>query len=899
MKRYLLPLAFLGIAGITASAAEPPVYPTVREGSHFCFPGMDRSKIRVIPAAPDGINRPGQARGVRLEDHRWDNADGHDIREIKTQGTMHVLVLLVDYADTKMSVGDGNAHDAFHQLLNGDPKPINGSYGSANAFYRTVSGGQFDPVFDVVGPIQVSKASKQYVNPDAENVEHYTDADGKEQQVYPAAQMIMEAVRLADADIDYSKYDYNGDGYVDFVYVFHAGMGATSGGDMNTTIWPHATTLEDVAGGAVELDGVKINRYATSCELDKNRVLVGPGLFTHEFGHVLGLPDMYNTTNQTASFTPGSYDVMDAGEYNDDMRTPPAYTLYERYGLEWTKPVEITGGGSFTLLPLTARSFGYKIPTARKATEYFLLEARAQHGWDSFIEGNGLLAWHIDFVLDLWDRNRPNNVPNHQYIDIVEADDVRDSASRAGDVFPGTAGICEFEPYGQPAFQDWSGNGTGYSLRNIIRNADGSVSFNIEAEDGSTMTGLDLKAPAPRLTAATSTTLTVEWDSVEGATGYMASIYPLAKFDGVLIREFAPGYYFKDLGEATNLTAEGLEPDTKYGVILYAYNDVTAARSELTTTAVTGNTSWENAASPNVYATCDDGIVDLRWDAVEEADDYELGVAERSPKEETLVETAGFDGSKLPAGWSASNPRYETRDRYCGESAPALSMLVGGEWLQTPVFNGELISNISMRAQLQYEEDPFELLVYGTDLTGNLWLVKRITEIQEGNRLSIDFPMGMTQAKLVYNPGTTALNLYLDDIAVTTGYWGGQRAEGVDIEYSADKLSAKVSGLQPDTEYCAMVMPKKNGQMARRFGNYLYFTPSTTPSEVEGILTDASSVTFTVADGMVVPSDSEAVYSIYSIDGSAVALGVRGAYTLPARGLYILSAGAAAMKAIW
>ena len=51
--------------------------------------------------------------------------------------------------------------------------------------------------------------------------------------------MVIEACKLAEADgVDLSKYDYDGDGRLDNVYVFYAGAGEANGGSKNT-VWPH------------------------------------------------------------------------------------------------------------------------------------------------------------------------------------------------------------------------------------------------------------------------------------------------------------------------------------------------------------------------------------------------------------------------------------------------------------------------------------------------------------------------------------------------------------------------------------------------------------------------------------------------------------------------------------
>ena len=62
----------------------------------------------------------------------------------------------------------------------------------------------------------------------------------------------------------------------------------------------------------------------------------------HEYGHVIGLPDYYDTeyasTNYTESRTPGEWSIMDQGSYNNDGNTPPNYYIFDKYYLGWATP---------------------------------------------------------------------------------------------------------------------------------------------------------------------------------------------------------------------------------------------------------------------------------------------------------------------------------------------------------------------------------------------------------------------------------------------------------------------------------------------------------------------------------------------------------------------------------
>ena len=180
------------------------------------------------------------------------------------------------------------------------------------------------------------------------------------------------------------------------------------------------------SGGRLYLkcDGKLIDRYACSGELSRvwrggsvKDVITGIGTFVHEFSHVMGLMDHY-TTDYNECFTPGAWDVMDQGSYNNDQRTPPLHTAYERFVLGWLNPTVLEDAANITLKPATA--------------------GKNQTGWDKYIPGHGMLIWHIFYNSSVWWQNGVNNDPDRQRVDIEEADGTQSEATRASDAFPGT-----------------------------------------------------------------------------------------------------------------------------------------------------------------------------------------------------------------------------------------------------------------------------------------------------------------------------------------------------------------------------------------------------------------------------------------------------------------------------
>ena len=353
-----------------------------------------------------------------------------------TTGVQKGLVILVEFADESFYIE--NPYEAFYDMLNKEGYSDYNGTGSARDYFIASSNGQFLPDFDVYGPVKLDKPMSYY---------------GGNSGSYDRApeEMIIEACQKLDDEIDFTEYDRNHDGQIDNVYVFYAGYGEATTG-YEDTVWPHSWDIYDGAGIEVILDGVMLNHYACSNEIDLGEIMMGIGTFCHEFSHVLGLPDFYYPLNSNC-FTLGPWAIMDYGNYNNDGRTPPYYTIYERYSLGWITPKELGDPEDITLRNIS-ENVGYIIRTENE-DEYFLFENRQQEGWDKYIPGHGMLIWHIDYDERLWELNKMNMEPAHQRVDIIEADNKLTNKTRDGDPFPGTSNNTSFTDDTKPGMISW------------------------------------------------------------------------------------------------------------------------------------------------------------------------------------------------------------------------------------------------------------------------------------------------------------------------------------------------------------------------------------------------------------------------------------------------------------
>ena len=316
------------------------------------------------------------------------------------------------------------------------------SQGSARQYFEDASFGLYNPRLDVVGPVMVNK-----------NMAYYGANDSYGSDKCPEM-MVKEACELVDDSVDFSLYDNNNDGYVDFVFVVYAGYGEADGGGANT-IWPHAWNLYTAAGKKCQLDGKIVDLYACGNELDYySKQHTGIGTFCHEFSHVLGLPDLYDTEQTHGKKTMGMWSILDYGPYNNEGNTPPAYSAYERFMMGWLVPELIVDSANIVLKELNSSQNALLISTTDEhnligndpnPTTFYMLENRQQEGWDEYLPGHGLMLTKIQYSYNKWYQNTVNNTASKMGVDLIEADGKAPTSSQSGydgkakDLFPAGA----------------------------------------------------------------------------------------------------------------------------------------------------------------------------------------------------------------------------------------------------------------------------------------------------------------------------------------------------------------------------------------------------------------------------------------------------------------------------
>lgn len=407
----------------------------------------------------------------------------------KFQGQRHGLIILVNFADSKFNTSKfGPTQTLYSRIANEANYGENNFKGSISDYFKAQSGGQFLLDFDVAGPVTLPYGYSYYGQ---------NDDDGYDKR---PTKMVREACQAVDGSVDFSKYDWDGDGEVEEVFVVYAGNGEHDTANKPSLIWPHMDNLANY-GEELTLDGVTINTYACASELNGDKTLSGIGTFCHEFSHCMGFPDMYDTASDGNNFGMGSWDLMDYGSYNGDGYVPAGYSGYEKMVCGWTTPIELdkpmTVNGMERLADMGQT---YIIYNKGNRNEYYILENRQQSGFDKHLPGSGLLIERVDYDKDIWEWNAVNTTNggyypegsstpsynDHQRITIFHANNIEYDGNNA--TYP-YASLDSLTDSSQPAATVWNANADGTYLMHcrvygITQNADGTVAFSFGWANG-------------------------------------------------------------------------------------------------------------------------------------------------------------------------------------------------------------------------------------------------------------------------------------------------------------------------------------------------------------------------------------------------------------------------------
>lgn len=312
-------------------------------------------------------------------------------------------------------------------------------HGSMADYFRDISYGRFAVEGDFLGWVEVSKKRTEYTT-------GYGTSNTEKTALLSEALDKYTAKAGAKALAGY-----------DGIFFLYAG------GRVNTTrgglYWPHRATLRH---------GGKSWPYFIVQEGGDRMTDIS--VFCHEFGHMLGLPDLYAKPEVPGMEGVGPWCAM--SQQNGGGR-PQHYSAWSKAQLGWIDPVTVDPRvkQKVVLNPVTAGPTEFvKVPVRADGSEYLLLENRVRRGWDADLPGEGLLVWRV----------LPGNSVQRVFLEESHGiAGVGGPRQHMGAVpFPSPSNDS-FTPFTTPSSSSRLGGGLDVSITAIRRLPDGRVTFQI------------------------------------------------------------------------------------------------------------------------------------------------------------------------------------------------------------------------------------------------------------------------------------------------------------------------------------------------------------------------------------------------------------------------------------
>ena len=354
--------------------------------------------------------------------------------------------------------------------------------GSVFDYYRWVSGNRIRVVGKVVATVTLPNTKNYYAN----NNWGLT-GQSRPQNI---CGLVGAALTYADPLVDWTPYDQDHDGYVDMVWVVHSGLpgegtvardnvwsltsrlSSWPGGEKFTTHTPvpGATGLKILVDRFSMLPEISAIRPGKPCEI---------GVYCHEFGHALGLPDLYDTSvmGGARNMGPGNWNLMSTGGYGGDGNSPeyPAHLgAWSQLFLGWSQSVRPANDTLIVQGPIengapVVEFWCQGEPNA----EHFLIENRQRIGFDRNLTRAGLLVYQVDeTVIGLGLQSNRINSDVIPGLRLVEADGLYDIVAGRNrgddhDPFPGFYGRTEMNDDTSPSTRTFRGAVTNIALHQI------------------------------------------------------------------------------------------------------------------------------------------------------------------------------------------------------------------------------------------------------------------------------------------------------------------------------------------------------------------------------------------------------------------------------------------------
>lgn len=337
-------------------------------------------------------------------------------------GSATVPVILALFSDSEDPYPDFHETEVARVLFDG-PAPR----GTLSDAYEEMSRGAFTVAGDVFPWVRTSNTMAHVVGSESGFGDDANLGD-----------YLVESVDLVDPDVDFSAYDNDGpdgipdsgddDGIVDAVVFEFLEVAGSCGGP---SIWPHRSGMRwrtgtgepyqtDDPSAHPEKDVIEIDGYITQGVTDcTGGALQDAGVITHEYGHVLGLPDFYHWVDRSAGprgrrWVLGCWGLMAAGswgcgevEADGELREPfgPTHmSAWSKSDLGWVDLVDPgeVWNEEIVLEPIQMSGTGLRIPLDDVEREFLLVEYRGRVGFDEDLPTDGVLFYKMDLSASLY-----------------------------------------------------------------------------------------------------------------------------------------------------------------------------------------------------------------------------------------------------------------------------------------------------------------------------------------------------------------------------------------------------------------------------------------------------------------------------------------------------------------
>jgi len=679
-------------------------------------------------------------------------------KSFPSTGNRKLVCILIGFPDKPFTKTQSDFNNLFNQI----GYSTDNATGSVRDYYIENSYGQLDLTVTVAGPY-----SSQF------DMSYYGGNTGGQGSDSNPRALITEAVNLADASLNYADFDNDNDGTVDGVYVIFAGYGEEAGASTDA-IWAHAWNISPLT-----LDGKTVSKYSCSPELRGNNgtFLTRIGVICHEFGHVMGAADYYDTdysTNGSYDGT-GDWDLMASGSWNNYGATPAHHNAYTKiYDYNWASATTLSAGTIVTLDDAESNSNSFYRINTSTPNEFYLIENRQKHKFDYNIPGHGMIIYHADENYMFTAGNRIN-AGSHQGMYPICANAAGNPPTVYGTInggnctFPGTSSITQFTDATTPSMKSWAGLNTYRPITNITENTTNkTITFTF-------MGNATCSLPTTQATSFTANSvdvnsMTINWTRGDGDGGVLVvakegSSIGVDPVNGVAYNanpvfgsgdQVGLGAYAVYSGTGTSVNLSGLKMGVNYYFTIYEFSN--SSKCYLTP-GLTGEQATP-CGSINVFPYSEgfeSGLISSCWSEVLDASNLHWRIANGN----------GYGNPSYPpvSAHSGTNNLVLMNDR----ANPDVTKLI------LPVLDISALRNPTLQfwhTQALAGPDQDELRVYYKNSLGGSWvLLKTYTsEIATWTLETLSLPSPSADYYIAFE-GTAkwGAGVCIDDILISAG----------------------------------------------------------------------------------------------------------------------------------